>query len=69
MKTGLLVSLLLAGRLLAQPVINTQPANQVVYAGSNVTFGVGVSGTGPFTYQWQFSGTNLPNPEQQQGNL
>jgi hypothetical protein len=22
---------------------------------------VAVDGTGPFTYQWQFNGTNLPN--------
>ena len=61
MKTPLLISLLLAGRLLAQPVITTQPTNQIVLNGSNVVFSVAVSGTGPFTYQWQFNGTNLPN--------
>ena len=47
--------------LLAQPVITTQPTNQIVLNGSNVVFSVAVSGTGPFTYQWQFNGTNLPN--------
>lgn len=46
--------------LLAQPVITTQPTNQIVLNGSNVVFSVAVSGTGPFTYQWQFNGTNLP---------
>lgn len=61
MKRLLLLSLLLSGRLLAQPVITTQPTNQIVYGGSNVVFSVAVSGTGPFTYQWQCNGTNLPN--------
>jgi hypothetical protein len=30
-------------------------------AGSNVTFTVSVLGFGPFSYQWQLNGTNLPN--------
>src|SRR5208283_152194 len=47
--------------LMAQPVITTQSTNQVVALGSNVTFSVVVSGTGPFSYQWQLNGTNLPN--------
>ena len=42
------------------PSVTTQPASQTVLAGSNVTFSVAVAGTGPFTYQWQFNGTNLP---------
>ena len=37
-----------------------QPASQAVWAGGNVTFAVGVSSTGPITYQWQFNNTNLP---------
>jgi len=45
----------------AQPVITGQPTSQAVVLGSSATFYVGVSGTGPFTYQWQFNGTNLPN--------
>jgi hypothetical protein len=45
----------------APPTITTQPTNQTVLAGSNVTFTVAVAGTGPFSYQWQFNGTNLPN--------
>ena len=43
------------------PVITQQPTNQVVMVGGAATFSVAVSGTGPFTYQWQFNGTNLPS--------
>jgi sugar lactone lactonase YvrE len=43
------------------PTITTQPANQTVQAGTNATFTVAVAGTGPFNYQWQINGANLPN--------
>ena len=43
------------------PAITTQPANQTAPPGTNVTFSVAVAGTGPFTYQWQFNGANIPN--------
>lgn len=43
------------------PAITAQPTSQTNLAGTNVTFTVAVSGTGPFTYQWQFNGANLPN--------
>jgi streptogramin lyase len=43
------------------PAITTQPASQTNLAGSSVTFSVAVSGAGPFIYQWQFNGANLPN--------
>ena len=46
----------------AQPVITLQLTNQRVIAGSNAIFSVSVSGTGPFTYQWQFNGSNLEGP-------
>jgi trimeric autotransporter adhesin len=45
----------------AQPTITVQPASQTILTGSNVIFSVMVDGTGSFTYQWQFNGTNLPN--------
>ncbi len=47
--------------LQAQPVITNGPTCETVLNGSNATFTVGVTGTGPFTYQWQFNGTNIPN--------
>ncbi len=42
------------------PFITLQPTNQTVLAGANVTFTGGASGTAPLSYQWIFSGTNLP---------
>ena len=45
----------------AQPIITLEPTNEVVLNGDPAAFGVGVSGIEPFTYQWQFNGTNLPN--------
>jgi sugar lactone lactonase YvrE len=47
--------------VLAQPAITVQPATQAILPGSNVTFRVAMDGMGPFAYQWQFNGTNLPN--------
>ena len=49
-----------SGPLKAQPVITNQPASQAVWPGSNVMFTVAVAGVGPFAYNWQFNGTNLP---------
>lgn len=42
------------------PVIVTQPIGQSVGAGSNATFSVSVTGTGPLTYQWKKGSTNVP---------
>jgi sugar lactone lactonase YvrE len=48
-------------RLFAQlPNITNQPASQTVWVGSNVTFAVGVSGVGPFSYQWLFDSNAIP---------
>jgi len=44
---------------LAQPVITTQPTNYFVNPSASVTFSVGVSGTGPFAYQWLSNGVAL----------
>jgi hypothetical protein len=41
------------------PIITTQLTNQTVLAGTPVTIGVAVTGAGPFSYQWQFDGTNI----------
>jgi sugar lactone lactonase YvrE len=43
------------------PVIQSQPQSAVVPPGGTATFSVGVTGAGPFTYQWLWNGTNLPN--------
>jgi len=43
------------------PTITTQPASQTNAMGTSVTLSVAVSGSGPFSYQWQLNGTNLPN--------
>jgi Immunoglobulin I-set domain/NHL repeat len=51
----------LAATILSAQTITIQPTNQTVMAGSMATLSVAVSGTGPFTYQWQFNGSNLPN--------
>ena len=42
-------------------IITAQPTNEIGVIGGAVNLNVSVSGTGPFTYQWQFNGTNLPN--------
>lgn len=41
------------------PAIVTPPASRTVAQGSNTTFAVVASGTGPLGYQWRFHGTNL----------
>src|SRR5206468_8104356 len=38
------------------PLITTQPLSQSVAVGSNATFNVTASGTGPLSYQWLFNG-------------
>lgn len=43
------------------PIISNGPTTIFVRANANATFAVGVVGTPPLIYQWQFNGTNLPN--------
>ncbi len=43
------------------PMLVQAPAPQTATVGSNVTFEIVVSGTGPFSYQWALGGTNLLN--------
>jgi len=40
-------------------VVPLQSQNQTVVAGSNVTLDVAITGTGPFSCQWQYDGSNL----------
>jgi hypothetical protein len=49
------------------PAITVQPKNQSIAMGSNVTFVVTATGTGPLSYQWQVNGTNLVNGGQFSG--
>src|SRR5205085_5298734 len=42
------------------PTITAQPTNLTVVVSNTAGFQVTVSGTSPFTYQWQHAGTNLP---------
>ncbi len=50
-------------RVGSPPSATITPANSSVAipVGSGVSFGVSVTGTGPFSYLWQFYGSNLPN--------
>ncbi|MBN2506248.1 MAG: lamin tail domain-containing protein, partial [Verrucomicrobia bacterium] len=41
------------------PVIQTHPASFVVSAGSNITFSVSATGTGPLFYQWRRNGQDI----------
>ncbi|HUR47359.1 MAG TPA: lamin tail domain-containing protein [Candidatus Saccharimonadales bacterium] len=43
------------------PVISAQPQSQIVNQGSTISFNVGVSGPGPFSYRWFFNSGPLPN--------
>jgi alpha-tubulin suppressor-like RCC1 family protein len=41
--------------------ITSQPQNQSTYVGGQASFSVAATGKGPFSYQWQLYGTNLPS--------
>jgi hypothetical protein len=43
------------------PSLATQPTNQSVVLGSNVTLQVTAAGPGPLAYQWRFNGAKLAN--------
>jgi len=45
--------------LYPSPFICSEPNDQTVSLGSNATFSVRASGAVPFSYQWQFGGTNI----------
>jgi hypothetical protein len=42
------------------PAVSSQPASLSVVGGGGAWFGIAVSGTAPFYYQWMKNGTNLP---------
>jgi len=43
------------------PFIVVQPTNQTVYVGDTAVFSVTAGGSKPLSYQWNFSGSPLPN--------
>lgn len=46
--------------VITSPVtITTQPASQTATIGNDATFAVVASGSGPYSYQWLFKGTNI----------
>ena len=49
---------LMACSLSAQPVITSQPTDQIGVIGGKAIFNVTASGNGPLIYQWQLNGTN-----------
>ncbi|MDB6108712.1 MAG: hypothetical protein JWR69_462 [Pedosphaera sp.] len=60
--TNLFVTKLAALDPGSPPIISTQPTNTVVLVSSNTLFNVGVLSALPVTYQWQYNGTNLAQP-------
>lgn len=42
--------------------ITTQPTNRVAWPGGTATFRVNVSGQGPFSFDWQCNGVDVPIP-------
>ena len=42
------------------PSVTAKPESQIVEIGQNVTLGVTVSGTAPFSYQWLLNGIPIP---------
>ena len=51
----------LTGSGTAMPVITKQPVSVIAFPGAFVaTFFVGVNGPGPFSFQWQLNGVDLP---------
>ena len=42
------------------PFVLAQPLSQKAELGKNATFSIGVDGSGPVSYQWQFNGAGIP---------
>ena len=46
-------------RVVAPPVIISQPVSRTVFEGTNVTLSLGLAGTAPFVYQWHRNGASV----------
>ncbi len=47
--------------IVSTPIFTTNPTNQNICYNSSADFTVSANGTEPFTYQWQYQGTNVSN--------
>lgn len=56
--TSRVATLTLLGGAAPDPLILTNPVNQIVNRGTNVTFSVVASGAEPLSYQWRFQQSN-----------
>src|SRR5208283_4401109 len=45
--------------IIGPPAITSQPASQTAIVDGPATFNVGVGGSDPLCYQWNFNGTNI----------
>ncbi len=61
------IELLATGSPPEAPTIATPPASQTVTEGEPARFSVSVSGTAPFTFQWQKDGVNLTDDDRFSG--
>ncbi len=55
------IALLSVTQNIIKPTITVEPQNQSVTIGDSASFSVTVSGTAPFTYQWQKNNSNIAN--------
>ncbi len=55
----IILFLLIAGGLFAQPTITKQPTGKTVWEGEKVTFTVEATGNEPLMYQWKKDGTDI----------
>ena len=65
---GRVTSSVAALTIVFPPAIASQPVAQTVINGSNAVFKVATTGTGPFSYQWQFNGVNLADAGEYSGS-
>ena len=47
-------------RVVVEPVVTTQPQNQIVSVGGSASLRITANSLGPLTYQWTLNGTNIP---------
>jgi hypothetical protein len=58
---GSVTSRLATVTIMTNPTVTSQPVSVTTNPGANITFTVGMAGSGPFTYQWQFKSISDTN--------